>query len=81
MLGPIGGILTWSNTTIIADDLPNAVARMKQEPGEDLALIGSSHLASTLAAHGLMTSSGSSLSLSSSAGASGSSTACPNGSS
>jgi dihydrofolate reductase len=45
---------TWSNTTIIAGDVPGAVARMKQEPGEDIALIGSSHLAATLAAHGLI---------------------------
>jgi len=45
---------TWSNTTIIADDVPNIVARMKQEPGKDLAIIGSSVLASTLAAHGLI---------------------------
>jgi dihydrofolate reductase len=45
---------TWSNTTIIADDVPNAVARMKKEPGKDLAIIGSSILASTLAAHGLI---------------------------
>ena len=45
---------TWSNTTIIAGDVPDAVARMKQEPGKDIALIGSSHLASTLAAHGLV---------------------------
>ena len=28
---------TWSNTTIIADDVPNAVARMKKEPGKDIA--------------------------------------------
>jgi dihydrofolate reductase len=45
---------TWSNTTIMADDVPNVVARMKQEPGRDLAIIGSSNLASTLAAHGLI---------------------------
>jgi len=45
---------TWSNPTIIADDVPNAVARMKQEPGKDLAIFGSSILASTLAAHGLI---------------------------
>lgn len=25
---------TWSNTTIMADDVPNVVARMKQEPGK-----------------------------------------------
>jgi dihydrofolate reductase len=45
---------TWSNTTILAGDVPNAVARMKQEPGKDIALIGSSHLATTLAVHGLI---------------------------
>jgi dihydrofolate reductase len=45
---------TWSNTTIIADDVPKAVAHMKQEPGGDLAIIGSSVLASTLAAHSLI---------------------------
>jgi dihydrofolate reductase len=45
---------TWSNTTIIAGDVPAAVARMKQEPGKDIALIGSSNLATTLATHGLI---------------------------
>lgn len=45
---------TWSNTTIMAEDVPNVVARMKQEPGKDLAIIGSSILASNLAAHGLI---------------------------
>jgi dihydrofolate reductase len=45
---------TWANTTIIADDVAQFVARLKQEPGKDIALIGSSHLAATLAAHGLI---------------------------
>ncbi len=45
---------TWSNTTIIADDVPTAVARMKQKPGKDLAIFGSSILASSLAAHRLI---------------------------
>lgn len=45
---------TWSNTTIIADDVPNVVAQMKKEPGQDLAIFGSSILASTLASHGLI---------------------------
>jgi dihydrofolate reductase len=44
----------WSNTTVMADDVPSVVARMKQEPGKDLAIIGSSIFASTLAAHGLI---------------------------
>jgi dihydrofolate reductase len=45
---------TRSNSTIMADDVPRVVARMKQEPGKDLAIIGSSGLASTLGAHGLI---------------------------
>jgi dihydrofolate reductase len=45
---------TWSNTTVIAGDVPDAVARMKQEPGKDLAIIGSSRLAAMLAARGLI---------------------------
>jgi dihydrofolate reductase len=45
---------TWANTTIVADDVPEFVARLKQEPGKDIALIGSSHLAASLAAHGLI---------------------------
>ena len=44
----------WSNSTIIADDVAKAVARMKREPGKDLAIIGSATLATTLAAHGLI---------------------------
>jgi dihydrofolate reductase len=44
----------WSNSTIISGDVAQAVARMKQEPGKDLALIGSATLATTLAAHGLI---------------------------
>jgi dihydrofolate reductase len=44
----------WSNTTIIAGDVPDAVAGMKREPGKDLALLGSPMLATTLAAHGLI---------------------------
>jgi dihydrofolate reductase len=44
----------WSNSTIIVDDVMPVVARMKQEPDKDLALIGSATLAMTLAAHGLI---------------------------
>jgi dihydrofolate reductase len=44
----------WSNSTVISDDVAETVARMKQEPGRDLALIGSATLATTLAAHGLI---------------------------
>ena len=44
--------VTWSNTTILPDDVANVVARMKEEPGKDLAIIGSSVLACTLAGAG-----------------------------
>ena len=45
---------TWSNTTIISDDVLNAVARLKDEPGRDLAILGGSMLATSLAEHGLI---------------------------
>jgi dihydrofolate reductase len=45
---------TWSNSTIISDDVINAVARLKQQPGSDLAILGGSKLATTLAEHGLI---------------------------
>lgn len=48
------GKATWSNTTVIAEDVPNVVACPKQQPGKDLAIFGSSILASTLATHGLI---------------------------
>jgi dihydrofolate reductase len=48
------GSAAWSNTTIINGDVANAVARMKREPSKDLAIIGSSVLATTRATHGLI---------------------------
>jgi dihydrofolate reductase len=44
----------WSNTTIISEDVSKAVARMKHEPGKDLAIFGSSTRVSTPAAHHLI---------------------------
>jgi dihydrofolate reductase len=45
---------TWSNTTIIVDDVFDTVARLKEEPGGDLAILGGSMLATSLAEHGLI---------------------------
>jgi dihydrofolate reductase len=45
---------TWSNTTIITGDVVNTVARLKEQPGKDLAIFGSSTLATTLTNHGLI---------------------------
>jgi dihydrofolate reductase len=66
--------------TIVADDVPGFVARLKQEPGKDIALIGSSHLAATPAAHGLIDEYRFFVVPVLSAGASVFSTACRNGS-
>jgi dihydrofolate reductase len=40
--------LAWQNSTVLQDDVGDAVAGLKQEDGEDLHLIGSSQLAQTL---------------------------------
>jgi dihydrofolate reductase len=45
---------TWSNSTIIGDDVVNKVTQLKKEPGRDLAILGGSILATTLADHGLI---------------------------
>lgn len=38
----------WRNSTLIRDDVPGAVRRLKQEPGKNILLDGSSVLAQTL---------------------------------
>jgi dihydrofolate reductase len=45
---------TWSNTTIISDNVPAAIIRLKEESGEDLAILEGSALAPAPAAHGLI---------------------------
>jgi dihydrofolate reductase len=45
---------TWSNATILANDVVNAIARMKPEPRKDLAIIGRSVLTASLALLGLI---------------------------
>lgn len=40
---------TWSNTTLVKDDLVTAVRRMKQEPGHGLVILGSGRIVAQLA--------------------------------
>lgn len=38
----------WDNTTLIREDAAGAIARLKQEPGESLTILGSANLAAAL---------------------------------
>jgi dihydrofolate reductase len=44
----------WNNTTIIRDDVPNAVARLKEQYDRDILVAGSGVLLETLRQHGLV---------------------------
>jgi dihydrofolate reductase len=44
----------WAPTTLICDDVPARLARVKQLPGKDIALVGSSELAASLLGAGLV---------------------------
>jgi dihydrofolate reductase len=46
--------LPWSNSTLLEGDVAEAVARLKQKPGKDLAVLGSGDLCQTLLRHGLL---------------------------
>jgi dihydrofolate reductase len=46
--------LAWSNSTLIKGNVAEGVARLKEEPGKDLQVIGSGRLAQTLMQHGLV---------------------------
>jgi dihydrofolate reductase len=46
--------LEWQNSTVLQGDVPEAVAGLKQEDGEDLHVIGSSELVQTLFEHDLV---------------------------
>ncbi|HEY7681822.1 MAG TPA: dihydrofolate reductase family protein [Gemmatimonadales bacterium] len=45
---------SWSNTKLVKGDLVAEVRRMKQEPGEDMAILGSGSLVSQLVPEGLI---------------------------
>jgi dihydrofolate reductase len=48
------GALPWVNSTLLEGDAADAVARLKQEPGPDLLVMGSGVLAGSLMKHGLV---------------------------
>jgi dihydrofolate reductase len=43
----------WNNTRLVKDDVVNEVARLKEERGQNLFVLGSANLSATLSAHGL----------------------------
>lgn len=44
----------WENTTLVAGDAAEEIAKMKQQPGKDLVIYGSGKLVSSLASRGLI---------------------------
>lgn len=46
--------LEWSNSLLIRGDVPEEVAKLKQQPGKDLHVIGSGDLSQTLMQHDLV---------------------------
>ncbi len=45
---------TWNNSTVIGDNLVEAVTKLKNQPGQDILVAGSRTLAQTLIAEGLV---------------------------
>ncbi len=46
--------LSWSNSTLLEGDAAQAVARLKEQPGEDLVILGSGELVQSLMQHDLV---------------------------
>jgi len=46
--------LAWQNSTLISEDVPGAVARLKQQPGQNITVLGSGELVQTLIRHDLV---------------------------
>ena len=46
--------LSWSNSTLLKGDTAEAVARLKQQPGKDLVVLGSGALVQSLMRHNLV---------------------------
>jgi len=44
----------WNNSRLVNDNAAEEVLKLKEQPGKDIAIFGSSHLAVTLAEHGLI---------------------------
>ena len=45
---------SWSNTKLVTDDMVAEIRRMKRQPGEDMAILGSGSIVSQLAQEGLV---------------------------
>jgi dihydrofolate reductase len=48
------GPLEWNNSTLLEGDVADAVAKLKEQPGKDLHVIGSGELVQTLMQHDLV---------------------------
>jgi dihydrofolate reductase len=46
--------LPWQNSTLVSGDAAETVARLKEQPGKDLTVLGSGDLLQTLVRHGLV---------------------------
>lgn len=46
--------LGWQNSTLISENVPEAIARLKQQPGKTISVLGSGGLVQTLVRHGLV---------------------------
>ena len=46
--------LAWKNSSLLGGDAANAVAKLKEQPGPDLAVLGSGDLIQTLRLHNLI---------------------------
>ena len=46
--------LPWMNSTLLEGDVPTAVARLKEQPGKDIVVLGSGELVKSLIAHNLV---------------------------
>ena len=46
--------LSWKNSTLLEGDVPEAVAKLKQHPGRNLAILGSGELVQSLMRHHLI---------------------------
>lgn len=46
--------LSWQNSTLLTGDVAKAVAELKEEPGKDIAVLGSGELVQTLRKHHLI---------------------------
>lgn len=44
----------WDNSTLVRDDVPEEIARLKRQPGKDIFVFGSADLSATLIEHGLV---------------------------